>query len=322
MKLKKIIFPVIALAVIAAAAIYFFGSSSDDYYEDDYDDYYEDDYDYDYEEYNYESNKQNKPVSSVTSKNTHRFSSLGSAAELKGNTVIVTIFADDKKTFWGNNSESLKNDTLKYLTIATNWLAKNAENYGSQVNFIYDWQKNPDLYYAGKINTVLTSDDMDGATWKYIDSTIDTAGLMEKYNAQNILYLCMVNTPSNNSITSCTTAYTSDLPYQYEICYMYVNLSGKQEPPSAYAHEILHTFGAPDLYMEDTDGYNFGITKEYVSWCKKNSSNDIMYTIYDRNDKPVYNSIINEFTELDAYYVGLSKKSDEVQKWKLGRTQH
>lgn len=54
----------------------------------------------------------------------------------------------------------------------------------------------------------------------------------------------------------------------------------EEEAPTGIAHEILHAFGAPDLYLEDTDGENYGVSKQLVKEFENTKSNDIMFTTY------------------------------------------
>ena len=95
---------------------------------------------------------------------------------------------------------------------------------------------------------------------------------------------------------------------------MAVSAFGKETEPAVYAHEILHLYGANDLYYA-----NDAITELYVEHCKQSNSNDIMYADYDITGKPAPDRITNEYTELDAYYTGLTDTSREVEQWNLGK---
>ncbi len=76
--------------------------------------------------------------------------------------------------------------------------------------------------------------------------------------------------------------------------------------PCTYAHEMLHCFGAYDLYYSNSD-----IPQEYVDHLAEIGSEDIMYMVYDSEE------IHNELGEPDAYYVGLCDTCDEVEEWGL-----
>lgn len=307
------------------------------YYEDDYSDeegYYEDDSyeDGDYEDGDwgneqgydgYEDDYDSNGGSGNTSDSWAGFGKLGSASELNGTTVVVSVFADDARTSWSSSDSETIYNSLSYLGLACDWITKNAASYGCNAKFIYDWQQNEDLYYEAKINTNLAGDAMDQPTWEYIDSNIDSASLLSKYSADNIIYLILVNTPTSNTNTSCTRSYYEGIEYPYEVCYMYMFCDGEEEAPAAFAHEMLHTFGAPDLYMADEYNDNYGTTQEMVSYYEQTQSNDIMFTTYDAvTSRPYYDHISNDFTELDAYYVGLTDYSAEANEWNLEPSQH
>ncbi len=297
-------------------------SDNDDSYDDDDDNYNDDDDNYDDDDDS--DNGSSSSGSSGSSSKTNLFSSLGSAGEMAGTTVIVSIFPDDKKTSWSSSDSTLKNDCNKFLGIATDWLSDATAQYSCNSKFIYDWTSNSDLVYETTINGDLTNEnDMDSCTWEYIEANIDSEAIKNKYNADNIIYMMFINSPESNTNTSCTRNYYDGMEYPYEVCYMYMHCDGEEETPAAFAHEILHTFGAPDLYSADTDGSNYGITEEYVQEMKNTSSNDIMYTTYDANtNKANFNKITNELTEIDAYYVGLTSSSSVVNQWGFKKSQH
>jgi hypothetical protein len=102
---------------------------------------------------------------------------------------------------------------------------------------------------------------------------------------------------------------------------MLLREEGEEEPPAAYAHEILHTFGAVDLY--DTSDENLGATKKFVRYIGKHDANDIMYTVYnEKTGESEYDRISNRLTALDAYYIGWTDSCPLVKEWNLLPSQH
>ena len=113
--------------------------------------------------------------------------------------------------------------------------------------------------------------------------------------------------------------FCHDSEFTYEICFMFMNCEGYLECPSHFAHEMLHTFGVPDLYT----AVDYGITQEYVDYAANSGLNDIMRI----NDDPetglyVYDSIPNEVTDITAYYAGLTDYSETVNEWGFAPSQH
>lgn len=253
------------------------------------------------------------------------FGKLGSASELYGRTVVLSIFADDDNSCWSEDDVELMYNSLDSLGVACDWITENAAKYGSDAEFIYDWEEDDELYYTVdmEMDLIEETDDTNDEIQSRIDGMIDSDSILEKYDADNIIYFFLVNTPSSNTATSCTANYYEGMNYPYEFCLIYMNVDGEEEGPAAMAHEMLHTFGAPDFYMADEDGYNYGTTKKMVKYLQKHNSNDIMFTCFDaETQETYYDHISNDFTEADAYYVGLTDKSKFAKKWKLEPSQH
>ena len=82
--------------------------------------------------------------------------------------------------------------------------------------------------------------------------------------------------------------------------------------PSTVAHEILHAFGASDLY-QNTD-YLYNISQEYIDFINENELNDIM-RCPETGDAGNYDSINSEISDITAYYVGLADSSETVDQW-------
>lgn len=67
----------------------------------------------------------------------------------------------------------------------------------------------------------------------------------------------------------------------------------------------MHLFGAPGFYLPDTDGGNFGISREFVDYCDANHKNEIMFSNYDIYNNCVdFEKVTNDLTDLTAYYLG------------------
>ena len=290
-----------------------------DYFDEYYDDEYSDDGYYGYEDYDIEvPENTNLKVSDYA---------LGTCGEMEGTTLLVSVFLNDSGSSW-DNSASLKNDALKYTGMATDWISKSTSSYGCNSKFLYNWNDYSDLYYEGTVDADMLDvennpDYVDVTAWRFIDENIDSKALLEKYNADNIGYMFYLNTPKSNKLTSCTRNFYEGMAYPYEMCFIYMFCEDEKEAPAGIAHEILHTFGAPDLYRADTDGDNYGVSKILVKELERTQSNDIMFTTYDAyTNKAYYDHISNDFTDVDAYYVGIIDSCDFVTEWNLKPSQH
>jgi len=240
------------------------------------------------------------------------YKNYGSAGLIDGKTVIVSIFASEAHTSWDFSKKAdndLASEIKSNLGIATKWLSKNIRNYNANVEFIYDWAVNEDLVYAVKFHEplVTSTGNYYYNQTEYIFKYINGSELLRKYNAQNIIYMFFFNTPYSNQHNSWSVHKSANDNFRTEI----INIFNKYDDqfissPSVYAHEIMHCFGAKDLYYE-----NESIPQAYVDHCNSIKSNDIMYTVDSGKE------ITCVFSQLDAYYMGLTNSCSEVDKWNL-----
>ena len=94
----------------------------------------------------------------------------------------------------------------------------------------------------------------------------------------------------------------------YEFSYMFMHSNDEEETPAAFAHEMMHQFGAIDLYQEDEE---IGLSEEEIGIIESDYPNDIMYTTYDEVTWiPIYDEITNEISELEDDKLRL-----EANKW-------
>ena len=255
---------------------------------------------------------------------------LGSAAELSGNTVIVTIFASDADYEWDFTSlddQITRENAKRYIQIATDWIVEQATAYGKDVSFIYSYDDSSDLYYETTFSSSICKDEIGEScedVWNYIDTDIPAIEELEtEYSADNVFYMLYYNTPVDFQITSNTRNHYDDMEYPYEYCSMYLHSYSIEENPASYAHEILHIFGAPDLYASYGSEDNYGITDEYVEYCATAHANEIMYNTYDEETgEPIYDSINNILTDVTAYYIGWIDTLEEQETWNLLPSEH
>ena len=99
------------------------------------------------------------------------------------------------------------------------------------------------------------------------------------------------------------------MPYPYEFISLYFVDSGEINAPAIYAHEILHCFGAPDLYAPDDE---YGIGDSFVSWIGENSPNDIMISICARGGIDIYTIVdqLNSTGTCPSYAVRSATRRD------------
>ena len=245
----------------------------------------------------------------------------GSVGHDEGKTIIVTILVSDPVFTWDLSTERDQSrlESLDWnLEVATEYLTKEAESWGKELSFIYDTTPGSDLLYENTFRMTMEaqwSEDMDNAEIRkydtrnklreaYLRTNIQQDQLLEKYQAVNIGYLFVTNTevdsPDLRSYAFCG-GQCGSIEREY-ICMNFFE-GGWQNPPAVYAHEILHLFGAFDLYQ--TDEYE----EEYAKLILDHFTNDIMYSCGRDLATSVfteqsYLEIDSEISQLTAYYLG------------------
>ena len=209
---------------------------------------------------------------------------LGSADMPVGNSLVVTIFCGDEKSNWdfGNeNDRALRERDFAALKIAAEWLGKQADNYNKTFSLVYPTDEKSDLYYEADFKGIIcniTENPDNTECWEYIDGKIDSAALKNKYNCDNFLYLLFIN------------EYDDDTENDDQMCIR--------------DSEIIHLYGAPDLYAFDANDINYGVTVDFIEHCRKNVPQDIMLSTYDRETgKRLPDRITQEITNITAYYI-------------------
>ncbi|WP_026492472.1 hypothetical protein [Butyrivibrio sp. XPD2002] len=255
---------------------------------------------------------------------TNQLYPLGTANTPVGRTIVVSIFCDDDTYSWDFDSkidQNTVNKVNRYMQIAGDYIEDVAESYGKEAEFITDFHENPDLFYSVSLNCDMSDAESRAyRVWKYIDKNIDTYALQDKYDADNVIYFVITNTDWNNRNITSTRDWYEGMPYPYEIVYLFTIDDTEANCPAVYAHEILHTFGAPDLYTTDD---TYGIDKTAVKYFENNMPNELMYCCSDlRSTRYLYDRINNEVSELTAYYIGLTDSSELVTELGLEPSQH
>ena len=249
----------------------------------------------------------------------------GTAKHIEGRTVVVAIFADDAKTSWNFNKEADQKLRLRNrfnLSVACTWLTEQVRRWKPNPGgFVWDWYENPDLYYTHAFSEDIVHGFSDrnvtAAVRGYIHENIPIKQLLSKYGADNILFNVYLNAPNSNDYRSWANPvlYNEVKANEYtaEICYIVPYGRGRENNPAVLAHEMLHCFGAYDLY--ETNQYS-PIPQKYVNYLMKHKPNDLMNHCFF-SDPDV---VTVKFSDVDAYYVGLISASSckEIKKWNLG----
>lgn len=238
----------------------------------------------------------------------------GNVGVLGGRSIVVSVFVNDTTCSWTNSQSDLAMVMYELDTerIAVDYIKKEFAKYGTQSEFIYDFAANSDLMYTLNLNFNMRAGNYYYELKNAINSVVDVNALKAKYNADNVIILLFLNTDRTNTKKNSTYCNIYNLDAELEFAMMYARTTystGYSETlPSALAHEILHMYGAPDLYEAGEPV----ITQAYVNALEASKLKDIMrVTNFGR-------TINAEITPITAYYLGLTNYCEDVQKWGLG----
>ncbi len=236
--------------------------------------------------------------------------SYGNSGRLQGTTIVVSIFTKDQTTSWTNSRSDKKSieAILNKLSTATVFLSKSAASYGKTLTFAYDWEKYKDLRYEATFteNLITSGGETYDLQSEWIKKNINSQALKNKYKADNILYMFYINTDFKNPHKPWTITHNTCSKCLVEFSNIYYRYESIAAPAGTIAHEMLHQFGAPDLYVS-----NEYIPQTYVEYLEKNGTKDIMFFINKGT------SIESKFTDLDAYYVGIGSRPRVADEWNL-----
>ena len=241
----------------------------------------------------------------------------GSVRLLKEPTVLVSVYLNDAATgsIW---TQEARAETQRCLAMAVEWIEAQAAGHGARTELYYDdGSAGSPLQCTYAVQSRLRGGVDSEESAAFLDemdalcATLDTAELRAQYGTDNIGFLLFLPVRG----TSFTMAHYADdgFDFYHEYCclYRYDAYAEQIEPesPATYAHEILHLFGAPDLYEGSADPYVDGALTAYV---EQTYPDEIMLSTYDPDGKNVYTAIEKTLSPLTAYCLGLVNSCPEL----------
>ncbi len=258
----------------------------------------------------------------------------GSSGLLQGDIVLFQAYVTTSTSEIDDEEAESINE---YLGIATDFISESATEYGYEVNFIHDVYENPvivcNLTYDGEMPEDYEDDEdkmynLENELQLYLTEAmmeqIDIESVLQEYNTQQYVFLFWID---GNGYSVTFSAYAdndgnNDIDLPYESCTIYLNLSADSNEymfvtPETIAHELLHTFGAVDLYVSD---HYYGISKEFVKYMESQENPDIMCG--DEDAELVYDSVNFPITDITAYTVGWTDTFEALEDFpKLSKLQ-
>ena len=227
--------------------------------------------------------------------------SYGSAALLTDATVLVNVFLNDAAHGHTWDAES-RAAAVQRTQLAVDWITEQAAGYEAAVNLICD--RSADGSDSTLTRSYLVQSAMQGG-----ENSEESSSFLD------IAFLFFLPI----SGTSFTMAHYADdgdsFYYEYSCLYKTdAYTDGEAESPATYAHEILHLFGAPDLYEGSSDPY---VDEALVSYVADAYPGDIMLSTYEDDGSSRFDAITKEISPLTAYCLGLTDTCPELAQFPL-----
>jgi len=223
----------------------------------------------------------------------------GSAGVLSGSICLIHLFLSDKDSSW---TAKEKAEALRRVDVGLAFLKKHAKRYRRE--FVAIREVLPDVAFGEAIPVDMF------AKPSWIDRAIvqgghgSVAGLVSKLQARHKADHAMILVHVDKRATSYNLSYYRGVRRDFfaERVVMFTRYrDGRATCAASYAHEILHAFGAGELY------FPFDTSPERKNRARGHFPNDVMFRVDYRIDRLT----IGDYT---AYRVGWMDKLDQKYK--------
>lgn len=225
---------------------------------------------------------------------------IGSASVLKGRNILVSLFlTTPDNTF----TEEEKKICLQRLKEAAIYIEETASGYGVETQFILDWseESSQDLCMEKTVDFTISDDSdfmdaLDEAFAQWTEEDLSYERLLQEYGADGIATCMFVNAPGR----SYAIVYDGEDNVMESLVMFARNDKGTEEP-AVYAHEILHVFGAHDLYKGEE--YSRAVT-DYIA---ASYPDEIMRSVAGEG------KISEQISRITAYHLGWIDEIPETE---------
>lgn len=176
----------------------------------------------------------------------------GSAGVLLGPVCLYNLFVSDKESGW---SKQERDNVRVRMEAAAEFISLHARRYGKNLNIVQAYKD--DLKYEAGLPTDMFASPV--WTEEVLKTTGAASGnelvlqLKKKYKVEHVLLVIHVN----KKATSYSLSFYDNIDQMYAaervVCFNQYG-DGRLSAAATYAHEILHGFGAGELYFPFDEG--------------------------------------------------------------------
>ena len=236
----------------------------------------------------------------------------GSAIYPESGTVLISVYLDTGLD-WTDQDVAR---TKQYLQTAVEGLNQKGQDYQSSMNVVYDSRQDSRLAVHLSLDIPDVEEDL-RQTNRALDAAladlVDYRALMEEYQTDSVAFLVFLN---DSGISYTVPYYQGDSAEWYlEKSYLYLyDLGGRRnyEVPATYAHEMLHLFGAWDLYETNSSD---GVTQQVVDYIQEEYPTELMRTTYNIWGGYTYDSVPQVISPCTAYAIGWIEDCPELKQF-------
>lgn len=228
---------------------------------------------------------------------------IGSTPYLWGKNILVSVFVTTPDSSFTEKDEQ---DALAKVKTAVTYIETQAENYGVKAELLYDWSSDSNLKLEETVDFVINEEShfwrrLDREIAQWFSSGFSSEDLLAEYEAQGIALMVFVN----NEGVSYANVYDGMDSVQESVVLFTGDYyrPGIPETATSYAHEILHLFGAHDLYEEAE------YTAEVTDYIGQHYPHEIMYTVSGSEGAQPIHNILSPIT---AYHLGWVDEIEEI----------
>jgi hypothetical protein len=205
-----------------------------------------------------------KPTNQATKRNN------GSAAVLAGRVVLANIYVSDSQSGW---TPPARREVRRRMASAVRFITEEASRYERHVEVI---EVDVVARYEGEVPSEIEADPV------WTQRAVTAAGkaapndfaahLKDEQDADQVLFVLHVNKPGRSYNLTFSEGISRDYWGERVVCFYRFD-NQWPTPAATYAHEILHGFGAGELYFpfDETDIRERLAGREF--------SDDVMYRV-------------------------------------------
>ena len=240
----------------------------------------------------------------------------GSAGLVGWPSVLVSVYLDEwNGAVW---DESAIASSRQKLAMAVDWITRQCAAYSAAPKIYHD-DGTPDseLFYHQTYNGRFAGGEDSEESDNYyafvedLCAELDTEALHERYGTSSVGFLFFLPVPG---VSFTMVHYLEDEnDYYHEYCSLYrydaYGDGTEEESATVYAHEILHLYGAADLYEGSADEF---VTPELSRYVEMTWPDAIMLDTYEPDGSIRYDAIDKTLCPITAYRLGLTRRLDAL----------